>query len=152
MKPKALSLIAAVLLGIAAVPAHAGYIVKATTATEATAATSNACTDMNAVATTTATADYNATVTAAKEEFKNLSRTERKTRVNAVKDQIRTWKAAGHHGDVNMLLYVILAILLPPLAVGLYDNGLSTRFWIDLILTLLFYLPGLIYALIVILG
>jgi uncharacterized membrane protein YqaE (UPF0057 family) len=54
--------------------------------------------------------------------------------------------------DSELLLYVILAILLPPLAVGLYTGGLTTEFWICLILTLLFYLPGLIYALIVILG
>jgi uncharacterized membrane protein YqaE (UPF0057 family) len=53
--------------------------------------------------------------------------------------------------DDALLLYVILAILLPPLAVGLYMNGLTTEFWICLILTLLFYIPGLIYALIVIL-
>ncbi len=54
-------------------------------------------------------------------------------------------------GD-DVLLYVILAILLPPLAVGLFDDGLTTRFWIDLILTLLFFIPGVIYALIVVLG
>jgi uncharacterized membrane protein YqaE (UPF0057 family) len=54
--------------------------------------------------------------------------------------------------DSELLLYVILAILLPPLAVGLYTGGLTTEFWICLILTLLFYLPGLIYALIVILS
>lgn len=52
--------------------------------------------------------------------------------------------------DGELLLYVILAILLPPLAVGLYTQGLTTEFWICLLLTLLFYLPGLIYALLVI--
>lgn len=50
----------------------------------------------------------------------------------------------------NTLLLVIIAIFIPFLAVGLYD-GLSTRFWISLVLTLLFWLPGFIYALIVIL-
>lgn len=53
--------------------------------------------------------------------------------------------------DSELLLYVILAFLLPPLAVGLYMNGLTTEFWICLLLTILFYIPGLIYALIVIL-
>ncbi|MFZ5978274.1 MAG: YqaE/Pmp3 family membrane protein [Bacteroidota bacterium] len=47
---------------------------------------------------------------------------------------------------------VILAILLPPLAVYLHEDAINTKFWIDLILTLLFFLPGIIYALIVILG
>lgn len=54
--------------------------------------------------------------------------------------------------DDSLILYVILAILLPPLAVGLYMNGLTTEFWICLLLTLLFYIPGLIYALYVILS
>ncbi|MCO6479571.1 MAG: YqaE/Pmp3 family membrane protein, partial [Phaeodactylibacter sp.] len=42
-------------------------------------------------------------------------------------------------------------ILLPPLAMGLYD-GITNRFWISLLLTLLFYVPGLVYTLIIILG
>lgn len=50
----------------------------------------------------------------------------------------------------NKLLMVIIAILLPPLAVALH-SGMSTPFWISLVLTLLFYVPGLIYSLYVIL-
>ncbi len=50
-----------------------------------------------------------------------------------------------------VILLIILAILLPPLAVGLYE-GLSTRFWIDLLLTLLFFLPGIVYALLIVMG
>ncbi|MEO5673531.1 MAG: YqaE/Pmp3 family membrane protein [Chitinophagales bacterium] len=50
------------------------------------------------------------------------------------------------------MLYVIVAIFLPPLAVALYEEGITGHFWLDLLLTLLFYLPGLIYALIIILG
>jgi len=52
---------------------------------------------------------------------------------------------------MEKLLLVIVAILLPPLAVGL-KVGITTPFWINLILTLLLYLPGLIHALIVVLG
>ena len=48
------------------------------------------------------------------------------------------------------LLLVILAILLPPLAVFLVD-GIGNLFWIDLILTILGWLPGVIFALWVIL-
>jgi len=47
---------------------------------------------------------------------------------------------------------VILAILLPPLAVYLHQGEINTKFWISLILTLLFFIPGIIYALIVVLG
>ncbi|KGE86054.1 MAG: YqaE/Pmp3 family membrane protein [Phaeodactylibacter xiamenensis] len=50
----------------------------------------------------------------------------------------------------NKVLLVILAIIFPPLGVGLH-TGLASAFWISLVLTLLFYLPGFIYALWVIL-
>ena len=50
----------------------------------------------------------------------------------------------------NTLLLVIIAILLPPLAVGL-KTGFGSSFIIGLILWLLFYFPGLIYALFVVL-
>lgn len=53
--------------------------------------------------------------------------------------------------DINLLLLVILAILLPPLAVFLV-RGIGGAFWLDLLLTIFFWLPGMIYALIVIFG
>ena len=46
----------------------------------------------------------------------------------------------------NTVLYVILAILLPPLSAGL-QKGIKKDFWINLILTICFYLPGIIHAL-----
>lgn len=52
--------------------------------------------------------------------------------------------------QTNTLLMVIIAILLPPLAVFL-KRGLGGAFLINLILCLLFFLPGLIHALYVVL-
>lgn len=52
--------------------------------------------------------------------------------------------------DDRLILLVILAILIPPLAVFL-ARGIGTEFWISLILTLLFYFPGMIYSLLVVL-
>jgi uncharacterized membrane protein YqaE (UPF0057 family) len=47
-------------------------------------------------------------------------------------------------------LKIILAILLPP--VGVFSEvGLSGHFWLNLLLTLLGYVPGIIHALYVIL-
>lgn len=46
----------------------------------------------------------------------------------------------------NKLLLIILAIILPPLAV-LLKKGVGRDFVINLILCLLFFLPGLIHAL-----
>ena len=40
---------------------------------------------------------------------------------------------------------VILSILLPPLGVFL-QVGLTTQFWINLLLTLLGYIPGVVHA------
>lgn len=57
--------------------------------------------------------------------------------------------ADTHDGD--KLLYVIVAILIPWLGVLLYEGGITSNFWITLLLWFLFYLPGLIYALLVIL-
>lgn len=50
----------------------------------------------------------------------------------------------------NKLLLIIVAILLPPLAVAL-KSGVGKSLVINIILTLLFYLPGLIHALMVVL-
>jgi uncharacterized membrane protein YqaE (UPF0057 family) len=47
-------------------------------------------------------------------------------------------------------LRIILAILLPPLGVFM-QVGLSFHFWLNILLTLLGYLPGVIHALWVIL-
>jgi uncharacterized membrane protein YqaE (UPF0057 family) len=49
------------------------------------------------------------------------------------------------------LLLIILAIFIHPLAVFLHEGSWNTTCWINLILTLLFWLPGIIHAFIVIL-
>jgi uncharacterized membrane protein YqaE (UPF0057 family) len=95
------------------------------------------------------------TVNAAMESFKSLSKKEKRAKLKQVKKSIRDFKAAkkaGAEPSTNTLLLVILAILLPPLAVYLHEGTLNSRFWLSLILTLLFWLPGVIYALIVVLG
>ena len=96
-----------------------------------------------------------AAVKSAVDEFNNLSRKERKARIKEVKKEMKAFKAAkkaGKEADTDTLLLVILAILLPPLAVYLYEGEINNRFWISLILTLLGWLPGIIYALVLILG
>lgn len=96
-----------------------------------------------------------AKVKAAVAELKALSKKERKDRIKDAKKEIKNFKAdkrAGKASDTNTLLLVILAILLPPLAVYLHEGEINNRFWISLLLTLLFWLPGVIYALVIILG
>jgi uncharacterized membrane protein YqaE (UPF0057 family) len=95
------------------------------------------------------------TVKAAVKEFNSLSKIDKKERVKEVKIAVKKFNAekkAGKEPSTNTLLLVILALLLPPLAVYLHQGEINSKFWISLILTLLFFIPGVIYALIVVLG
>lgn len=87
-------------------------------------------------------------------DFRHLSRKDRKLRIKDAKAELKKFKAEKREGNepsTNTVLLVILAILLPPLAVYLHEGEINGKFWLDLILTLLFFLPGVIYALIVVL-
>ena len=48
--------------------------------------------------------------------------------------------------ETQKLLLIIIAILLPPLAVGL-KKGIGGALLISIVLSLLFYVPGIIFAL-----
>lgn len=96
-----------------------------------------------------------ATVKAAMETFNSLSKAERREKIKELKKELKGFKAAkkaGNAPSTNTVLLVILAILLPPLAVYLHEGETNKRFWISLLLTLLFFVPGVIYALVVVLG
>jgi uncharacterized membrane protein YqaE (UPF0057 family) len=83
------------------------------------------------------------------EEKKNIiSEPVKKISKEDKKEIRRVFKEHSSHKTnvIGKLLLVIFAIVLPPLAVALVD-GLSGPFWLDLLLTILFYLPGIIYAL-----
>ena len=49
------------------------------------------------------------------------------------------------------ILRILLSILLPPVGVAL-QVGITTQFWINVLLTLFGYIPGIIHALWVILS
>jgi uncharacterized membrane protein YqaE (UPF0057 family) len=72
---------------------------------------------------------------------------------SALRDDSKDEVNAIQHDDagVNLLLVVIITIFIPPLGVALV-RGIHIEFWLDLILTLLFFIPGLIYGLIVVLS
>lgn len=52
--------------------------------------------------------------------------------------------------STNLILMVLLAVIAPPVAVFL-KVGLGIHFWINIVLTLLGYAPGIIHALWVVL-
>lgn len=103
-----------------------------------------------AVETTTTTGANTemALTNAVKDSWTSLSRAERKSRINAAKDALKNLKDAS----TNTALAVILAILIPFVGVWYFEGRFTNRVLIALLLSLLFYVPGLIYALIVILG
>jgi uncharacterized membrane protein YqaE (UPF0057 family) len=108
------------------------------------------------------------TMKEAMKEFTSLSRHEKKSRMKQVKKAIKEYtaqKKAGNDVDTNTLLLIIIAILIPPLAVYLHEGEINNKFWIAVLLTLLgllifgsagilFFgtLPGIIYALYVLLS
>lgn len=94
-----------------------------------------------------------AVVTDAMSQFKSLSRVDRKAKLKEVKSLMKEYKAnkATATPSNDKVLLAILAILLPPLAVYLHEGTTNTTFWISVLLTLLFWIPGVIYALITVL-
>jgi len=98
-----------------------------------------------AAATNASSTPDKATVESALKEFKSLSRKERKARMKEAKKVWKDYRAkkksgARDDGEVMLVLLVILAILLPPLAVFLKEGVINVKFWISLILSLLVFL------------
>ena len=91
----------------------------------------------------------NINVVQAKETLKKLTIKERFLKKKLSKILKRNNHFISPPEDDEVLL-VILAILLPPLAVYMLE-GLTDYFWIDLILTILGWVPGVIFALYLIL-
>jgi uncharacterized membrane protein YqaE (UPF0057 family) len=81
----------------------------------------------------------------AKERIANMTKAEKKE----LKKEFREVMKQDRRGGGVSIIKIILAVLLPPLAVFLHV-GIGTQFWISLILTLLFWIPGVIYALLVV--
>lgn len=56
------------------------------------------------------------------------------------------FKVEAQHGDARMdFVRILIAILLPPLGVFL-QVGIGGAFWLNILLTLLGYIPGIVHA------
>lgn len=74
-----------------------------------------------------------------------------KTQIRAARKQGRNLdRPAAPFADDMMIICVLLAILFPPLGIAIWEDGITSHFWIGLLLTILFYFPGLIYAIYII--
>jgi uncharacterized membrane protein YqaE (UPF0057 family) len=94
-----------------------------------------------------------ATVKAALAEFKSLSKQEKKQRIKDVKKELKVFKKekkANKSANVEMWVLIVLAILLPPLAVYLHQGEINGKFWLSILFWFLFIIPGIIYALLVV--
>ena len=95
-----------------------------------------------------------ATVKAAFAEFKSLSKKEQKTKNKRGKKTserfLRKKRNQINQQMLNMWLLIVLAILLPPLAVYLHQGEINGKFWLSILFWFLFIIPGVVYALLVV--
>ena len=68
----------------------------------------------------------------------------------SLRKKVKGSESSGWGADTIFILAVIFAILLPPLGVGIYTNIDWMKVLIALLLSILFVLPGMIYALLVV--
>ncbi len=66
-----------------------------------------------------------------------------------LRKQVRALRKASK--DDSDVLEIVAALVIPPLGVYLHEGDINNKFWIDLVLCLLFWFPGVVYALLVVL-
>ena len=81
-------------------------------------------------------------------KIKNILNTSNIVNIEKLHKKASLYSNSANDLGVEELLILILCLLLPPLAVFLI-HGVETRLFISLILTCLFWIPGVIYALLV---
>lgn len=93
-------------------------------------------------------------LSSAENSLRSMSKAERRQKFRELRRTLRHWRHHRPEGEnrADRVLLIVLAVLIPPLAVGLYERRLSSRFWLSLLLTILFFVPGVIYALLVVTG
>lgn len=95
-------------------------------------------------------------------ETSTLSARERRAQKRSFRQDMRQRLREARGSDPELILLIILALIIPPLAMFIYEGSITTRFWISLVLTLLGaglvigwsllgLLPAIVYTLYVIL-
>lgn len=134
MRSLLLSLVFLTFSVIAAVPAHAAIVIQPTA--EKTAVEE-------------APAMTKRQLRQQKRQERRAERKAKRAKRKAAWQAIKGWWK--NRASDDLLLIIIITILLPPLGMYLFEGDFTDRVLISLLLWLLFYLPGLIYTLIVIL-
>ena len=102
-----------------------------------------------------AVAEKRAWVHSMRERVGDMTRQDRSELKRSIRSEVKAFKQkkrAGEEADVSTLLLTLIALILPPLAVYLHQGEINSKFWISLLLTLLIWVPGVVYALLVIFG
>jgi uncharacterized membrane protein YqaE (UPF0057 family) len=88
-----------------------------------------------------------------KKERVLTAKPDRKTSFREARKMLRTlrkeWKKYDEDDDRTVLL-AVLCIFLPFVAVYLKEGEITDRFWISLLLSLLFWVPGVVYSFLVV--
>jgi uncharacterized membrane protein YqaE (UPF0057 family) len=76
-------------------------------------------------------------------EYKKLKFREKLKLIREMRKELKKQKKGG--SDVPMVVLIILAIFLPPIAVGLYTNWDTPTLW-NLLFWIFFIIPGIVHA------
>jgi len=87
---------------------------------------------------------------ALKEQIKSLSFKEKMNLFEKVRKERKIARKSGVKSTPVVVLY-ILAVILPPVAVGIHTDWGEPTLW-NLLFTLLFWIPGIVHAFYIILG
>lgn len=71
---------------------------------------------------------------------------------NKFNKKTKSTKSESSNTAVAAIIIALLCFFLPPVGVVLYEGTVTANFWVDLLLTLLFWLPGMIFAFLVCFG
>ncbi|MDF1549566.1 MAG: YqaE/Pmp3 family membrane protein [Bacteroidales bacterium] len=91
-------------------------------------------------------ADKNSQNVLASKKVKKLTFREKIKLIKKIKKEQKKARKMGVKSDDKMILLYVLAVLLPPVAVGIFTDWDAKPTLIDLLLTLIFWLPGVVYA------
>jgi uncharacterized membrane protein YqaE (UPF0057 family) len=84
-----------------------------------------------------------------KSRKENLNRKDYSQILKMGKELNKVSKSNKNSSEGDDIILIICCLFIPPLAVYIHQGEVNSKFWIDLLLTFLFFLPGMIYAFIV---
>lgn len=84
------------------------------------------------------------------------SKKEQRSQLKTLRKELKKhfYDLKSQHGDIenNQVLAIIFSVILPPVGVLIHQGTINNKFWLSLLLTLIIWLPGVIYSLLVVTG